>query len=121
MESQFLNAIQQNDAEVLKRCLRIYASVERISDAERLLRSRIISPYLEDVITSKNLHSDPMGLSGICQNILAIIPDKLDLLLKLTNRKKTISKKGSRLVYHQNTMVLLKKCPYRRIFLLSFN
>ena len=47
MESQFLNAIQQNDAEVLKRCLRIYASVERIPDAERLLRSEIIAPYLE--------------------------------------------------------------------------
>ena len=47
MEAQFLTAIQQNDAEVLKRCLRIYASVERISDAERLLRSEIISPYLE--------------------------------------------------------------------------
>ena len=96
MESQFLTAIQENDADVLKRCLRIYASVERISDAERLMRSKIIAPYLEDVILSKNLHSDPMGLSGICQNILAIIPDKLDLLLKVTNRKKTINKKGSR-------------------------
>lgn len=95
MESQFLTAIQDNDADVLKRCLRIYASVERISDAERLMRSKIIAPYLEDVILSKNLHSDPMGLSGICQNILAIIPDKLDLLLKLTNRKKTLNKRGS--------------------------
>ena len=95
MEAQFLTAIQQNDAEVLKRCLRVYASVERIPDAERLLRCKIIAPCLEEVITSKSLHSDPMGLSGICQNILDIIPEKLDLLLKLTNRKKS-NKKGSR-------------------------
>ena len=55
MESQFLTAIQQNDAEVLKRCLRIYASVERIPDAERLLRSEIIAPYLE---VAKNSFSE---------------------------------------------------------------
>ena len=95
MEAQFLTAIQQNDAEVLKRCLRVYASVERIPDAERLLRCKIIAPCLEEVITSKSLHSDPMGLSGICQNILDIIPEKLDLLLKLTNRKKSSNKKVS--------------------------
>ena len=86
MEEQFLNAIQQNDAEVLKRCLRIYASVDRVNDAERLLKTKIIAPYLENIITSKNFHQN--DLSGICQDILQIIPEKLDLLLKLAKKKK---------------------------------
>ena len=54
------------------------------------LQVKIIAPYLEEIITSKNLHHQ--NLSGICQNILKIIPDKLELLLKLA--KKRNSKNG---------------------------
>ena len=82
MEFQFLNAVRNNEAEVLKRCLRIYASVDRVSAAEQLLRSRIIAPCLEDVICPATYHK--RGLDGVCQMISNIIPNKLQLLLQLT-------------------------------------
>ena len=88
MENQFLNAMQTNNSEVLKRCLRIYATVDKVDEAEKLIRTKIIAPYLEDVITSATLHSGPSGLQGICQKILLVIPEKLDSLLKLTHNKK---------------------------------
>ena len=89
MERQFLEALENDNADILKRCLRIYATVDRIDDAEYLLKRKIIEPYLEDIISSENLHSEPMGLKGICAQILNIIPSKLHLLLKLSqsNRK----------------------------------
>ena len=88
MENQFLTAMQANNTEVLKRCLRIYATVDKVDEAEKLIRAKIIAPFLEDVITSASLHSDPLGLQGICVKILSIIPEKLDSLLKLTHNKK---------------------------------
>lgn len=83
MEGHFLTAVDENDAEAINRYLRIYASIDRVADAENLIRSHVIAPYLTDVITSKKLHSDPLGLEGICQNILKLVPEKLELLLQI--------------------------------------
>lgn len=89
LEKQFLVALEENDTDILKRCLRIYATVDRIEGAETLLKNKIIEPKLDEIINSDNLHSEPMGLHGICQKILDIIPARLQLLLKLSrsNRK----------------------------------
>ncbi len=86
LKAQFLKSFEENDGEVLKQCLRIYASLDRVCDVENLVKKEIVSPYLEEVINSSKLHSD--GLSGICQNILEIIPEKLALLLQLSNFKR---------------------------------
>ena len=63
--------------------------MDRIEGAETLLKNKIIEPKLDEIINSDNLHSEPMGLHGICQKILDIIPARLQLLLKLSrsNRK----------------------------------
>ena len=84
-----MEALEANDTDILKRCLRIYATVDRIEDAETLLKNKIVEPQLDEIINSDNLHSEPMGLQGICQKILKIIPTRLQLLLKLSrsNRK----------------------------------
>ena len=87
LEGQFISAVSKNEAEVMKRCLRIYASIDQISVAENLIRTQVVSPFLEEIITTKKLHSEPLGLEGICQNILNIVPEKLELLLQLTNAK----------------------------------
>ena len=69
---------------VLKRCLRIYATIDRTGDAERLVRERLVRPYLEDVITEQSLSDDPKGLVGLYQRALKVVPDKLPVLLSLT-------------------------------------
>ena len=69
---------------VLKRCLRIYATIDRTGDAERLVRERLVRPYLEEVITEQSLSDDPKGLVGLYQRALKVVPDKLSVLLSLT-------------------------------------
>lgn len=87
-----MEAVQTNNKEVLKRCFRINATVDRIEDAERLVRAKVIAPYLEEIISQQSLHSDPMGLKGVCQRTLKIIPTKLQLLLQLSKRNKKVEK-----------------------------
>lgn len=71
---------------VLKRCLRIYATIDRIGDAERLVRERLVRPYLEEVLTEQSLNDDPKGLAGLYKRALRVIPDKLSVLLSLTHK-----------------------------------
>lgn len=88
MEGQFLKAVEENDAEAINRYLRIYASIDRVADAENLIRANVIAPYLTEVISSKKLHSDPLGLEGVCQNILKLVPEKLELLLQINRAQR---------------------------------
>ena len=84
---QLLDALQDSNADVLKRCLRIYATIDKVNEAENLIRAKIIGPYLEDALSSAAYHSDPLGLQGVFQKVLKIIPDKLQLLLKLQKKQ----------------------------------
>ena len=86
MERQLLEAILtgQEKQESLRRCLRIYATVDRVADAEELVRKKIVAPYLEEVISEKSLHSDPQGLKGVFQRVMKLITDNLKPLIVLT-------------------------------------
>mgnify|MGYP001173784982 FL=1 len=84
---QLMDALQDNNADVLKRCLRIYTTIDKVDQAEQLIRTKIITPYLEEVLSSASYHSDPLGLQGLCQKVLKIIPEKLALLLKLQKKQ----------------------------------
>lgn len=95
LEMQLLEAIEGKNAEILKRCLRIFATVDRVGDAEKLVRNRIIRPHLEEVISEKSLNEDPMGLKGLFSRVLKVIPDRLSTLLQLTGPQP--SKKQSRI------------------------
>lgn len=85
LESQLLEAIAQQNTEVLKRCLRIFATVDRVREAEALVRIRVIQPYLEPIITEQFVTNDPLGLQGMFHRVLRVIPEKLSQLLLLTS------------------------------------
>ena len=85
---QLMEALQDNNADVLKRYLRIYTTIDKVDQAEQLIRTKIIAPYLEEVLLSLALyHLDPLGLQELCQKVLKIIPEKLALLLKLQKKQ----------------------------------
>ena len=89
MERQLLEAILQGEEkqETLRRCLRIYSTVDRVADAEMLVRYRVISPYLEEVISEKSLSSDPQGLKGVFQRVMKLLSTTLKTLVVLTTNK----------------------------------
>ena len=86
MERQLLEAILSghDKQESLRRCLRIYATVDRVSEAEDLVRKKVIAPYLEEVISEKSFNSDPQGLKGVFQRVLKLTTDNLKPLILLT-------------------------------------
>ncbi|TRY61811.1 hypothetical protein TCAL_05704 [Tigriopus californicus] len=95
LESQLLDAVAQQNTEVLKRCLRIFATVDRVREAEALVRLRVIQPYLESIITEEFVANDPLGLQGMFHRVLRVIPEKLSQLLLLTSgARKTKSSSG---------------------------
>ena len=85
---QLMEVLQDNNADVLKRYLRIYTTIDKVDQAEQLIRTKIIAPYLEEVLLSlASYHLDPLGLQELCQKVLKIIPEKLALLLKLQKKQ----------------------------------
>ena len=114
MERQLLEAILsgQEKQESLRRCLRIYATVDRVSDAEKLVRTKVIAPYLEEVISEKSLSSDPQGLKGVFQRVMKLITDNLKALIVLTQPKVSVAdpssgvSTGSGIIHHSGQHVL---------------
>lgn len=114
MERQLLESILSNQEkqDSLRRCLRIYATVDRVSDAEELVRRKVISPYLDDVISEKSFNSDPQGLKGVFQRVMKLVTDNLKPLIILTQPTLTVTEStaanalGSGVIHHNGQHVL---------------
>jgi len=83
MESQLLEAVRDKNKVSLKRFLRVYSTVDRIKDAENLVRKKIVAPQVEEIVTERSLSSDPQGLKGVLQRCLKIVSNSLSPLLDL--------------------------------------
>ena len=49
LEGSFKEGLEQNDTDVLRRCLRTYATIDKMADAENLFRQHTVKPYMEEV------------------------------------------------------------------------
>ena len=49
LEGSFLEGIEQEDVAMLRQCLRTYALIDKIRDAENLFRQHVVKPYMEEV------------------------------------------------------------------------
>ena len=96
LENQLLESIAQHDVETLKRCLRIFATVDKIQDAETLVRVKIIRPHLEEWINDASFQSDPLGLKGVFQKVMKIVPNQLQILIQLTSEQKRPQKSSGK-------------------------
>jgi hypothetical protein len=54
-----------------------FNKILQVSDAQNLVRKKIVSPYLDDVISEQSLSEDPQGLKGLLQRVSKIILDLL--------------------------------------------
>ena len=90
---QYYPAKKNKDS--LRRCLRIYATVDRVSEAEELVRRKVIAPYLEEVISEKSFNSDPQGLKGVFQRVLKLILESLRPLILLTQPSLSVTDSSS--------------------------
>lgn len=89
LDDTCLSCLRDNNIQQLSRCLRIYATIDRVSAAERLVREEIVRPQVEHCLSdSENVTSERLG--QVCQSLLRIIPEHLAPLIRLTTDEKKI-------------------------------
>lgn len=93
IKSFFLESIKQNHEKNLDRCLKIYANIDEISTAENIVRTVILSPSLNNIISEQSLQNHPNGLTGIYKQIMELCSVKLGLLLKLQKENSNLGYK----------------------------
>ena len=83
LDQTVITVIRDNNTASLSRLLRIYATIDRVSGAERLVREEIIRPEVEScLLEEETVTSSRLG--EICEALLRIIPEHLSSLLRLT-------------------------------------
>ena len=65
LEESLLDGLRNGDTDVLQRCLRTYVIIDKINDAENLIRVQIVKTYMEQVrYNNKNIHLDQICIHG---------------------------------------------------------
>ncbi|CAH1263348.1 COG2 [Branchiostoma lanceolatum] len=84
LETSFLEGLRTSNRDILRQCLRTYATIDKIKDAEALFRQTIVRPYMEEVLTEAVLTSHPQGLKGLYSRVLDFIPAHCKPLREVT-------------------------------------
>ncbi|XP_076243111.1 conserved oligomeric Golgi complex subunit 2 isoform X3 [Calliopsis andreniformis] len=90
----FLACIQEKNSALLIRCLRIYVTLDKIMDAEELVKKEVVSPLIDSLMNIENLQIDLLGLQSIYNRLLNILTIELKQLLDITLHLNRLSVKG---------------------------
>ncbi|XP_064599671.1 conserved oligomeric Golgi complex subunit 2-like isoform X1 [Liolophura sinensis] len=85
LEDSFLDGLETGNVEILRQCLRTYALIDKIKDAENLFRHNVVKPYMEEVITEQFLRVNDQGLKGVYGKVLEFVPKHCSLLREVTS------------------------------------
>ncbi|KAG5327195.1 COG2 protein, partial [Pseudoatta argentina] len=90
----FLACIHEKNSSLAIRCLRIYLTLDKITNAEELVRHELVRPLIYNVVNEDNLQTDPLGLQSIYHRLLNILHVELKQLLDITLHPERMSVKG---------------------------
>lgn len=76
--------IHEKNSHLTIRCLRIYLTLDKITNAEELVRHEVVRPLVYNVVNEENLQTDPLGLQSIYHRLLNILNVELKQLLNIT-------------------------------------
>ncbi|XP_029642669.1 conserved oligomeric Golgi complex subunit 2 [Octopus sinensis] len=85
LEGSFLEGLDNNNVDILRQCLRTYALIDKIKDAEALFRKHVARPFMEEVITEDFLRTSHQGLKGMYIKILEFVPKHCHILKDITS------------------------------------
>ncbi|XP_014225281.1 conserved oligomeric Golgi complex subunit 2 [Trichogramma pretiosum] len=86
--------VKHKDILLLERCLRIYISLDKVKDAEEVVRKKIVVPAVENIISDHTFQNDPAGLKGIYVKLENVLDSALKELLDLTLNSQSRTVKG---------------------------
>ncbi|KAL6064293.1 Conserved oligomeric Golgi complex subunit 2 [Balamuthia mandrillaris] len=74
MQRLFTEGLSSKNEDIVANCLRTYAAIDRVKEAEELYRKHVVEPFVQKVVTPQHLE---MGRRGSCEGLPSIYHDLL--------------------------------------------
>ncbi|GCC31744.1 hypothetical protein chiPu_0010205 [Chiloscyllium punctatum] len=84
LEGLLLEGLQTANVEIVRPCLRTYATIDKTRDAEALIGQVLVKPYVEEVVDEQYVQSGTTGLREMYGKLLDFIPNHCRLLQDVT-------------------------------------
>ncbi|XP_017897774.1 PREDICTED: conserved oligomeric Golgi complex subunit 2 isoform X3 [Capra hircus] len=94
LEGLLLEGLQTPSVDIIRRCLRTYATIDKTRDAEALVGQVLVKPYVDEVILEQIVDSHLSDLQLMYAKLLEFVPHHCRLLREVTGGA-TSSGKGN--------------------------
>ncbi|OBS68356.1 hypothetical protein A6R68_03103 [Neotoma lepida] len=84
LEGLLLEGLQTSNVDIIRHCLRTYATIDKTRDAEALVGQVLVKPYIDEVIIEQFVESHPSGLQLMYNKLLEFVPHHCRLLREVT-------------------------------------
>ncbi|XP_047104185.1 conserved oligomeric Golgi complex subunit 2 isoform X3 [Schistocerca piceifrons] len=84
LNDMFLKSLKMKDMSSIARCLRTYAALDKVHEAEMLYRKNMVAPAISSVISETAMESNIVGLNGVYNRLLDFVKVDMSNLLELT-------------------------------------
>ncbi|XP_077585572.1 conserved oligomeric Golgi complex subunit 2 isoform X1 [Stigmatopora nigra] len=84
LEGLLIEGLQTSNVEMVRHCLRTYATIDKTRDAEALVGQVLVKPFLDQVIVEETVKSSPNGLLSMYSRLLEFVPNHCRLLREVT-------------------------------------
>ncbi|XP_038617294.1 conserved oligomeric Golgi complex subunit 2 [Tachyglossus aculeatus] len=84
LEGLLLEGLQTSNVDIIRHCLRTYATIDKTRDAEALVGQVLVKPYIDEVIVESLVQAHPKGLQAMYSKLLEFVPHHCRLLREVT-------------------------------------
>ncbi|XP_036980635.1 conserved oligomeric Golgi complex subunit 2 [Acanthopagrus latus] len=84
LEGLLIEGLQTSNVDMVRHCLRTYATIDKTRDAEALVGQVLVKPYMDQVIVEEVVKSCPNGLQLMYSRLLEFVPHHCQQLREVT-------------------------------------
>ncbi|XP_010852808.1 PREDICTED: conserved oligomeric Golgi complex subunit 2 isoform X4 [Bison bison bison] len=84
LEGLLLEGLQTSSVDIIRHCLRTYATIDKTRDAEALVGQVLVKPYVDEVILEQIVDSHLSDLQLMYDKLLEFVPHHCRLLREVT-------------------------------------
>nr|XP_045378494.1 conserved oligomeric Golgi complex subunit 2 [Camelus bactrianus] len=84
LEGLLLEGLQTSNVDIIRHCLRTYATIDKTRDAEALVGQVLVKPYMDEVIIEQIADTHPGVLQLMYSRLLEFVPHHCRLLREVT-------------------------------------
>lgn len=84
LETYFLKVLSDQKLDQLERCLRVFCTLGEYRAAENIFRKKVVGTHMHEIVSEIALQNAPQGLTGIYNQIVQFLNDRMRPILMLT-------------------------------------